>query len=506
MATTQQSKIVIDSPLAAGEQLAPRRISAAAFAPIVEQLNHFQSAGGGIAVRRDEVLSRLLAEYREQFRKQIAHDLAYNVRQLWQWAAQLDRTRKTLQDPLIRHAFARLEEARHFLTTRDAWTGNELELDCWNTHQQFYCDALWLADRLSRYERGDRPRLRRAASVKRRQLAPGGASYSLAQAAMNTLEQAFPHGLCLRPLRCILPSALYVGCRALTPWPTFRWLTFLEKLSCIVTSGALAKLVGRPAPAINIKGLERFRSDDGLYDRRRRKTRHNIILAMSHRHSVIDLPIVAHALHEIDHAVWANELFFPKSAKRDELMVMVSPGKKRNKEVMLARSAETLIEQAVPLLIAVDGGGPYLPYGQQMRVKRGIRRLVDYLNERCKGTARRTYILPLSLNDPVTFLQGRDPQITVTFHDPICADDIAAPLEPPDPGQVNWCDPLLNYLESFFLANTGQVRHGWRTPSVIETCRRTRETLSFDRTIRGWIHGRFHPSLYDLSRATDPQA
>ena len=495
----QQRRTIIDLPSPADELLGPGTITPETFAPLVELMHQWQSAEGPIVVRPDQALNRLLAEYRQQFTQQLARDLAYNVQQLREWAVQLGPAHATLQDPLIGDALTRLEEGRHFLTARDAWAGNELELACWNTHQQFYCDALWLADRLSRYERGDGPRRRGGARVKRRNLAPGCASYSLGQAAMNMLEQALPNGLFLRPMHCVLPTAFYVGAHALTPWRTFRWLAFVEKLRGLITSGALANLVGRPEPVIDIRGLERFLSNETLYDRRCGRTRHNIVLAMSHRHSVIDLPIVGQVLHGIDHAVWANELFFPKSAKRDELTVLVSPGQKRDQDAMLAKSAAALIEQAVPLLIAVDGGGPYLPYGQQMRVKRGIRRLIDYLGQRCKGTTRRTYIVPLSLNDPVTFLQGRDPRITVTFHDPICADNIAGPLDPPDPGQVNWGDPLLNYLEGFFLSNTGQVRHGWRTPQVVQTVRRVADQ-ALGGGVRGWIRQRFHASLYDLSR------
>ena len=167
----------------------------------------------------------------------------------------------------------------------------------------------------------------------------------------------------------------------------------------------------------------------------------------------------------------------------------------------LAKSLDILSHQRMPLLISVDGTIPYLCYGQQMRVKRGIRLLVDYIKIHAIGSSRRTYVVPFSLDDPVSFIRGLDSSIRVTFHRPIRMTDIAPAPSQPDSQQVNWGDPLLNHLECLFLANSGQIRHGWRTPSVINTVRRMREILSSDQSLRGRLRKRFHPSLCDLSRA-----
>jgi len=94
---------------------------------------------------------------------------------------------------------------------------------------------------------------------------------------------------------------------------------------------------------------------------------------------------------------------------------------------------------------------------------------------------------------------GLDARIRVTFHKPICLSDI--PAAPRKRRQaINHGDPLVNYLEAFFLSNTGQVRHGWRTPRVIETVRRVAEQLEGDRTVRGWLRKKFHASMFDLGR------
>ncbi len=168
---------------------------------------------------------------------------------------------------------------------------------------------------------------------------------------------------------------------------------------------------------------------------------------------------------------------------------------------VLAKSLDILSHQRIPLVIIVDGTIPYPCYGQQMRIKRGIRLLVEYLRTRSKGSGRQTYVVPFSLDDPVAFIRGLDSGIRATFHRPIRSNDIASAPAQPDSRQVNWGDPLLNHLECLFLANTGQVRHGWRTPSVIDTVTRARETLSTDPSLRGRVRRRFHPSLCDLSRA-----
>lgn len=200
--------------------------------------------------------------------------------------------------------------------------------------------------------------------------------------------------------------------------------------------------------------------------------------------------------------MWGNTRYFPRSAASDPRLVLVEQAGRKSMDRVLAKSLDILSHQRMLLSISVDGTIPYLCYGQQMRIKRGIRMLVDYLKAQTVGSGRRTYIVPASFDDAVSFVRGQDTNIRVTFHHPICAQDIAPLPSPPDSSQVNWGDPLLNYLECFFLANTGQIRHGWRTPSVMRTVRRVREESSGKQAWRSRLRGWFHPTLFDLSRAT----
>lgn len=503
------NKSLMDPELADGPLLSVRPVAARAFEPLVERLETAVRDDGTIIVEHDLERDRLLADYRRQFSEQVIHDVSYNLQRLWHWAVALDSSpasvSRVLCDARIQDGFRRLDELRRLLINTDAWSGNRTELECWQAIQQFYCDALALGDRLLKLETGRRLRRRPPEKIRQIQPTESASAYTLAQAVMNTFEQMLPNVLHWRPLRSTLPAAFYTFTRGLLPWPTYRWQTAAGKLRRMVTSGALASLADRAGPIVQLHGRDELLADDSLFERRTAKTLHNIVLVISHRHSMLDMPILVDVLHGIDYGMWANELYFPKSAARDPCLVLVKPRDRRALSATLEKSAHIIINQRLPLVIAVDGGGPYLMYGQQMRAKRGIRLLIDYLNNKSRSTKRRTYVVPVSFDDTAGFVMGLDRTIKVTFHQPICAQDIADPPQPPSPKLINFGDPLLNYLESLFLANTGQVRHGWRTPSVIDTVRRTRETRSFDHTIRGWIRSRFQPSLYDLSRATDRQ-
>lgn len=250
-----------------------------------------------------------------------------------------------------------------------------------------------------------------------------------------------------------------------------------------------------------MRGKAELLNNPEFYEPRTGRTRHNLIIATSHRHSTIDLPFGAEALAGIDHAMWGNELYYPRSAARDSRMVIVGSMRRQRSEAVLKKSADLMIHTRIPVVIVVDGGGAYLPYGQQMQVKRGIRVLVDHMNAVTQGSKRRTYIVPLSLDDPISLFAGLDSRVRLTFHRPICTDDIAPAPSRPDRKAIHRGDPLLVYLEAFFLVNTGQVRHGWRTPKVVDTVRQFERRPRSRSTIRGWLRRRFHPSMFDLCRA-----
>jgi len=474
-----------------------REIPSSRYQPLLSHLADRAASRSRSTVEQDPQRDELLQQCRRMIHDQIVHDLSFNIQQLWRWALELEPSHQVLSDAQIQDAFRQLDLLRQQLEDSDEWSGNVVELKCWISFQQFYTHALSLGWRLLNFEKGiwRKP----GHKTKQYQIAEGCSAFSRRQSLMNALQQTFPNILEMRPLSSVFPGICYTAIRSVVSGPRYRWLTMARKFRKVVSSGALASLSSRVSPAVEVRGLDALYSDNTLFDPSQGKTRHNLVLAISHRHSVIDLPIFSHILHGKEYAVWANELFFPKSAMRDPKMVLVKPGAKRTLQKELNKSADITIHGRMPLLIFVDGGGPYLPYGQQMRVKRGIRLLADFLDQKSKGTNRRTYIVPFSLNDTITFVKGLDPKIQATFHQPICTADIAAAPERPDPQQCNYGDPLLNHLECFFLSNTGQVRHGIRTPRVEETVRRFDRRLAGDPSLRKHIKKLFHAAMYDLS-------
>ena len=482
----------------AGSSLSPRSVSASAFSELAEHVSSCVAADGRPIVRSDERLEGLLVAYRRRFQEQVLHDFDYNIQELRRWAEEAHPTTAVLDDARIQDGFVQLDTTRRFFVDHDQWS-NHMEIPCWLAFQQFYCDALALGDRLLRFQRGQRPRATPAGRLKRREMMEGASAHTFAQAAANALDKNMPNAFGLRPLRGPLPVSLYIGFRTALPPLRFRWQTLLSRAHYLLSSGALGSMAERGGPILEMHGREALFDNDEFFDPRTHKTRHNLIVVMSHRHSTVDLPIYAAAFRGIDNAMWANELYYPKSASRDSRMIMVSATRLRRLNVALQKSADLLIHERVPVAIVADGGGPYSLYGQQMCVKRGIRQIVDHMKGVGAGSNRKTFLVPMSFNDPATFLMGLDARIRVTFHKPICLSDI--PAAPRKRRQaINHGDPLVNYLEAFFLSNTGQVRHGWRTPRVIETVRRVAEQLEGDRTVRGWLRKKFHASMFDLGR------
>ncbi len=488
----------MDPELADGPLLSVRVVPARAFEPLVERLKTTVRGDGTIIVEPDLERDRLLADYRRQFTEQVVHDLSYNLQHLWTWAKEIGssqaRVPAVLRDGRIQDGIRRLNKLRQFAMSNDGWSGNRLERECGTCVQQFYFDALALADRLLDLELGRTLRRRRS----RRLEISGAASSRPAQALANVVDLVIPGMPGMRPLRALLPAVTYHATRLALPWAPCRYADWLTKVRRISNSGALGSIGSPGRDVVERHGIDDFCRDRFFFDQATGKTRQNIILAFSHRHSLYDHIVIAESLGALDHAVWGNGQYFPRSAARDRRFVLVYPSQKKSLDGALAKSAELVLHQRVPLLIAVDGGIPYLCYGQQMRVKRGIRLLIDYL--KAADSSRRTYIVPVSFDDTASFIRGLDPCIRVTAHPPICVDDIAQPQSPPDRERVNWGDPLLTYLECLFLTNTGQIRHGWHTPPVIETVRRVRREIRNHRSLRNSLRGLFHASLYDLSR------
>lgn len=491
---------VIDQQLQREPALGPRHTPASAFAPLVECLRGAERDDGSVVVEQDDELVRLLGSYRSRFAAQVVHDFGYNLQQLRQWAGQQQPNGRVCEDAQVQDGFERLESARRLFLENDQWS-SRMETPCWLAFQQFYCDALALGDRLLRLQKGRHAPRRIAARLRRRQVLEGASAYRFAQALVNAVEKDLPNMFNLRPLHSLLPVGYYSGSRALLPVLRFHWPAFLGKLHYVLTCGAINSLVERSDSIIDMRGKAELLGNPQYYDPVTGNTRHNLIIVLSHRHSTIDLPIGAEALGDIDHAMWGNELYYPKSATKDSRMVTVGSMRRQSMAAVLDKSADLMMHARIPVAIVVDGGGAYLPYGQQMHLKRGIRVLVDHMNAVTQGSKRRTYIVPLSFDDPVSLIAGLDSRVRLTFHQPICTDDIAPAPSKPDRQAIHRGDPLLVYLEALFLANTGQVRHGWHTPKVVDTVRQFGRHPRSGSTIRRWLRGKFHASMFDLCRA-----
>ena len=493
---------LMDPQLRRGHLLGERLTPATAFTPLVERVRLLSGDGDVIRVNPDEPLTRMLAASRHLFQSQVVHDFSYNLQRLWHEAERLDPRHDVFGDARIRAHLRHLDAIRHFFLDNDQWSSSRIELACWNAFHQFYCEALALADRLWHYEAGRRPRRVAEKKLKRHER-PGASSYNPAQALVNLVEQAIPNAFHAEPLRGLWPIFIYQGIRSLLPWPPWRSMEYLQRAHRILTAGTLANYGAPGSPVVERIDCIDLLNDPHFFDPGTRRTRQNIIFALSHRHSLFDLALMADVFGHIKIASWSNIQYFPKSAATDPLIVTVNPGETRRLERTLARTADLVIHQRFPITSYVDGGTPYLPYGQQMRVKPGIRLMVDYLAAQSRGTARRTYIVPVTYDDTVTFVRGLDSRITLTLHRPICADDIAAAPRRPDRKSINRGDPLLTYLEAHFLAHTGQVRHGWQTPCVIDTVRRTRARFDRDLSLRGRLRRPFHASIFDLCHADE---
>ena len=481
----------IDPSLADADDLAPRCTSPKTFAALAAHARMDATDHELIKVAPNPQRDRLLTDYRCHFRDQFIHDVDYNLQDLWRWAERLDSSQPLDRDTIARDVFGRLNRLRRTLFEVDAWASTRDEMEYEGAAEQFYYNALALGDHLLRREQTTRSRhgeLRRP--LLRRSL----------QATINEVERGIPGMFCMRPFRALLPALVYYSLRTAVPWPAFRFVNFLDKMRGIVARGTLGSLNNAGRDVVEERGGREFFGDPYFFDRTRGQTRHNIILAFSHRHPTLDLPVLGQTLGGIEYGIWVNARYFPKSSVRNPNIVVVVPGGKKPLGAALVRSADIAQHRRLPVVIAVDGIPPNLLYGQQTRVKRGIRLMTDFIKAQSAGTGRRTYVVPVSLDDTVSFIRGLDSRIRVTVHRPIDARDIAPAPTRPDRRQVNWGDPLLNHLECLFLAHSGQIRHGWRPPCVAETVRRIEGQLQASTTWIARLRRQFHASMFDLSR------
>lgn len=489
----------MDPILLTAEASRPLLTPATSFAPLVRLVREMQT-GDRIIVRQNDELARLLGAYRAQFQEQVVHDCSYNLRQLLFWVEQLDASRAVLRDAQVRRGLEHLQVARRYLIENDPWSTSRSELGCWNAFHQFYCDALALADRLHKFEINYPIRRIRPERIKRWER-DGASSCSLSQSMMNCVEQAIPNVLQLEPLRGLWPLLRYHFTCSIFPWKQWRSIPgYRDNALHMIDSGAFASLGGARGQVIERVGVAEFFDDPYFFDPGTGRTQHNVVFALSHRQSFLDLFLQSELLRDKVCASWSDIQHFPSSAATDPLIVTVKPGVTRRLDQALARSAELAIDQRYPISNYVDGGTPYVPYGQQMRVKPGIRLLVDCLVEKSAGTGRKTYVAPVSYDDTMSFIRGQDSGVRLIVHRPICADDTEPAPKRGDRRAINRGDPLTLFLEATFLAHTGQTRHGWSTPDVVQAVRMLHRELIGDRSLRARLRRRFHASILDACR------
>lgn len=452
--------------------LAPRITPPGTFTPLLQIAARADSRPH---IDADPERDTLLVEYRRCFREQFLHDVAYNLATLEQWHEQSATAHCTAPPGLVQ-----LRRLAHTMRHTDPWASTRQEMQHEGAAQEFYCTALSLANVLLRAEQGG--------AYRAAQTVP-----SLAQRILNEVERAVPGPLTAGPLNGLLPVFWYHASRRIIPGLPYHRAAFFNHVHKIVSHGVLRRLTPGEGPVVQRHDPAGVLSGPEFFDPRTGGTRHNIILAFSHRHPTYDLPILAETLQGVPFGLWATGLHFPPAAQRDPQFVLVYPGAKESLNAPLARSVAILEHARLPLVIAVDGIPPNLLYGQQARIKRGIRVLTDHLQTGA-SRGRKTFIVPVSLDDTVTFIHGRETTVHATFHPPICADDISPAPVPPRPDQLNWADPLLSHLESLFLTRTGQMRHGWRTPCVAQAVRAVHAAR------RNRLQQVFAPSLLDLCR------
>jgi hypothetical protein len=441
-------------------------------------------------VARDEELVGHLRQYRQDFTQKIIDDASATIDELGLSDGPGDGVMQAAGDAL--------RAGLDTLKATDAWSTSRAELQAWNAVHDFYHDALTAAERQYDLTSGHRRPIGQV--PRRRCMTPGGASFGRVQAALNAMELGIPGALDIRPFRGALAVLRYDAVRRIAPWPPWRVGGYLAATHHMLTSGALSSYADGEK-VLERSTLDAFVNDDYFFDRANGRTRHNIIIAKSHRHSFLDLPFMWETLRDVPFACWSNIQYFPKSAATDPQIIVVNPGETRRLDATLDRTAELAIEQGKAISSYVDGGTPYLLYGQQMRVKPGIRLLVDKLVAGSAGTPRKTYIVPVSFDDTTALARGIEKRVSIVVHPPICADDIDPPPNKPDRKSLNRGDPLPTHLEALFLTRTAQVRHGWRRPQVVDAVS-ARRTQPARFGLRPWIRRHTFTTLYDVARFT----
>ena len=453
-----------------------------------------------------------LARFRAAVTAQILHDLDYNTARLLAFARILSARAgcDVARLPVPADGFRRLEELSAFMHHSEPYGRSSLEEERWIALHQYYFDALDLAERLCDLADGKEHargiKLEAQGTIRRHGFF-GVTGYSLAQSLVQALSVAVPDIFNARWSRTLLPSLAFIGSHHLWPPKRLDWMRFERTTLGWLSRDGFAQLGNQDRCVVEFKGRDRLIADLELFDPSDRTTRHNIIVAASHRTGFLDYPFWTVMLRDIRHGLWVNNSFYGPAIERkthqEPLMIPARGSGKSSIKRLLDNTLHVLSDLKAPVLIVADGSQPSLLYGDQVRVKRGLRLVVDESVRRRQATGRRTFVIPLTFNDPVSYLRGLSDRIVVECHPPIEIDRPSCDKAYEShfvSGQINGGDDLLNHLEALFLLNTMQPQFGMGTPDVLSAVRdRRRRRRSVG--ARAWLRSKFNTSICDLSRS-----
>lgn len=448
-----------------------------------------------------------LAEYRRRLTERIQGDLAFNISRLEAAAEEIGRAtgRSCRDEPLIADLFRRLAAGQKFLVETDPYTSSSVEEKCWIALQQFYCDALDLAERLRELRLVQRRRWPRPLSdgAFRRHNLLGIESYRRVQTMMHGAEVAIPNVFEMRFRRTLWRTIRFMLRHQLWPWGDLHWADFEATTLPWLEDEGLGRLAGRSQTRVRFLGREYLEDNAELFDPVTRRARHNVMIAGSHRAGFLDFPLFTEMLRRVPHAVWANNAFYtPGMAKklaRERTTIPIRGEGRMPMNQALNLTISVLRDDGRALFLMADGSQPNLMYRHQVRIKRGIRVLVDECIRQAAGTGRRTYVVPMTYDDPPAYLCGLDEEIVVRAHPPLL---ITEPTTSEryrsvfDENATNGGDPLLNHLEALYFVHSAQPRHGLRTPDVLGA---VEHRLNSSTAFRRWLRARFNTTVHELS-------
>ena len=444
-----------------------------------------------VSVERDA----LLAEYRVIVQRQITADARRNLAAIETLAEETsDQVGLRLKNSAVggnllrsmRASLERIDEVDPYTSTanQDAW---------WFALHQFYFDGLWLAEHLQK--RGDRRSAGWWQRTPKRREVQRWSLIGRWQSLNSLIEMSVPRYHRVKLLGTFGPSIAYLVSQQTPGSKGFSFYDFFETTLGWLRRGGFEQIGDVHSPAVEWVDVDRLINNE-LIELRTGRTRHNIIIMISHRLGFLDMPLCHAPLRRIRLAAWANNSFYGPGMEHklnaDPYTIAVSGNNCPPMRQSITRTAEVLVKERMPVAILGDGGQPPVFYGQQMGIKAGIRLALKAAVRASAGTGRRTYVAPISMNDPVAFVQGTRQRIRVRFHEPVLieADDVTGR----DAARAG--DPLINQLEAAFLLDTAHAEDGLPRPRIIPAVRERLRRISQEPMLKRL----FVTSLTDLAR------